>query len=55
MMVLREEQASGGCSMSLAFPGTLGLAEAVVAVAFYRRNGWPEVTRLLDEAPGVSP
>ena len=36
--------------MSLALPGMLGLAEVVVAVAFYRRNGWLKVTGLLDEA-----
>ena len=49
-MVLREEQASGGCSMSLAFPGTLGLAEAVVEALSHRRKGRLRVTRRLDEA-----
>ena len=36
--------------MSLALPGTLGLAEVVVTVAFHRRNGWLRVTSRLDEA-----
>jgi hypothetical protein len=36
--------------MSLPLPGTLGLAEVVITVAFYQRNGWLNVTRRLDEA-----